>query len=89
MSLSNSLRTASAHLQAEIETLAADNLPGKEELLRNMNAALRAVHEGLEIQKSILDGKESAPALLRKIRLLSRLLTEISADCRKFLAGGG
>jgi hypothetical protein len=54
-----------------------------------MNNALRAVQEDLEIQQRILAGKDSTPALLRKVRSLSRLLTEISADCQKFLAGGG
>ena len=85
MSLRSSLRRSDADLRAEIRALAAESIPDKEELLKNMKNALDVVQQDLAIHERILDGKAATPVLLEKIAHLDRLLAQISEDCRKYL----
>ena len=88
METKKNLQGAYADLRVEMEAMAKDNVPGKGELLANMKNALDAIQRNLSIHQRILAGKTAAPALLRDIRRLDRLLARISADCREYLARG-
>ena len=89
METEKSLQGARADLQTEMEALTKDNVRNKGELLKDMKNALDAIQLDLSIHERIREGKTAAPALLKDVEDLDRLLARISADCRAYLSGGG
>lgn len=89
MEVERRLQGAHADLTAEMKALAADSLPGKDELLRNMKNALGAIQRDLAVHRTIVSRKAAPSAALGELRHLDALLVRISMDCKAFLAGGG